>query len=115
MSMELITQDGRERIVMDRRDYQDLVDARDHAASMQDISNGHPPLTSAEMDEYLALPTPLAFWRRRAQKTQSALAIEVGVSQAFLAQIEGGKREASVSVLVRIAQALGVRLDDLVA
>jgi DNA-binding XRE family transcriptional regulator len=113
MSIELVTQDGRERIIMDRRDYQDLIDARDHAATMREISDGSVTLSSAEMDEYLAAPTPLAFWPRRDEKTQAALAAQVGISQAFLAQIEGGKREASVSVLGRIAHALGLRLDDL--
>ncbi len=36
------------------------------------------------------------------------------VCGAFLAQIDGGKREGGIGVLARIARAVGVRLDDLV-
>ncbi len=114
MSIETITQDGRARVIMDRDDYEALIDARDHAVAMRDKANGERGLTPAELDEYLAAPTPLAFWRKRAGKTQAVLAAEVGISQPFLAQIETGEREGAVGVLARIARALGVRLDDLV-
>jgi len=114
MGPENIIHNGRERIVMDLDDYEDMIDARDAAIAMRDIAAGGPTLTSAETDAYLAAATPLAFWRKRAGKTQAALAAEVGISQAFLAQIEGGAREGSVAVLARIARAVGVRLDDLV-
>ncbi len=70
--------------------------------------------TPAEADAYLAAPTPPAFWRKRSGKTQVTVAAEAGISQAFLAQIEGGKREGSVAVLARIASSVGARLDDLV-
>jgi DNA-binding XRE family transcriptional regulator len=114
MSMEIILQDGRERVILDRVEYEDLVDARDHAIAMRDIAGGAVPLSSEEMTAYLASPTALSFWRKRAGKTQADLAAEAGVSQPFLAQIEAGKRRGTVSVLARIAQALGVRIDDLV-
>jgi transcriptional regulator with XRE-family HTH domain len=44
------------------------------------------------MADYLAAPTPFAFWRKRSGKTQASLAAEAGVSQPFLAQIEAGVR-----------------------
>jgi DNA-binding XRE family transcriptional regulator len=114
MAVETISQDGRERIVMDRGDYDELVDAKDHAIAMRDIANGAETLTSAEMDDYLAAVTPLAFWRRRAGKTQAELAAETGVSQPFLAQLENGKRQGGLNVVVRLARALRVRVEDLV-
>ena len=114
MTVETIMQDGRERVVLDRDDYEDLIDARDHAIAMRDISSGAVPLTSQEMAVYLASPTPLTFWRKRSGKTQSALAAEAGVSQPFLAQLEAGRRTGTVAVLARVAQALDVRIDDLV-
>ena len=113
--MDIIKQDGRDRVVLDRAEYQDLIDARDHALAMRDIAAGAETLTEAELDAYLAAVTPLAYWRKRAGKTQSGLAQEVGVSQPFLAQIEAGRRDGTVSVLARIAKALRVRIDDLVA
>jgi DNA-binding XRE family transcriptional regulator len=114
MGVDIIVQDGRERVVMDKTDYVDLIDSRDHAIAMRDISAGAPTLTQAELDAYLAAPTPLAFWRQRAGKTQSALAEQVGVSQPFLAQIEGGQRQGTVRVLARLAKAVGVRIEDLI-
>jgi transcriptional regulator with XRE-family HTH domain len=67
------------------------------------------------MQTYLTATTPLAFWRKRTGKTQAALAAEVGVSQPFLAQIEAGTRDGTVRVLARIARALRLRIEDLVA
>jgi DNA-binding XRE family transcriptional regulator len=113
MSIDFIVQDGRERVVLDRSDYEDLVDARDAAIAMRDIAAGAPTIPASELDAYLAAPTPLAFWRQRAGKTQAALAEEVGVSQPFLAQIEGGRRQGTVRVLERLAKAVGVRIEDL--
>jgi len=114
MNIETIIHNGQKRIVMDLAEYENLIDARDHAIAMRDIAGGADTLTSAEMDEYLAAPTPLAFWRKRSGMTQATLAAEVGVSQPFLAQLEGGKREGAVGVLAKLARALRVRLDDLV-
>jgi hypothetical protein len=48
-----------------RGEYEDLIDARDHAQAMCDIASGAAEtLTEAEVDAYLASATPLAFWRR---------------------------------------------------
>ncbi len=114
ISIETVIQDGRERVVMDRSDYEDLIDARDHAMALRDVASGATPLTEAEMDAYLAATTPLAYWRKRSGKTQAALAAEAGVSQPFLAQMETGQREGSIGVMARLARILGVKLDDLV-
>ncbi len=111
--MDLIEHDGRERVVLDRQEYQDLIDARDHARAMQDIAAGAPTIPDSDMDAYLAAPTPLSYWRRRAGKTQAGLAAEVNVSQPFLAQLEAGVRSPSVGVLLALARVLGVRVEDL--
>ena len=46
--------------------------------------------------------------------TQVALAKNAGTSAAYLSQIETGRRTGSVRLLRRLADALGVELDDLV-
>jgi hypothetical protein len=52
-------------ITLTRGEYEDLIDARDHAQAMCDIASGAAEtLTEAEVDAYLASATPLAFWRR---------------------------------------------------
>jgi DNA-binding XRE family transcriptional regulator len=111
--LDIVIQDGRERVIIDRSDYEDLINARDHAAATRDIAAGAPTLSRAELDAYLAARTPLVYWRQRACKTQAALAAEIGVSQPFLAQIESGRRQGTVRVLARLAKVLGVRIEDI--
>ncbi len=121
MGVQIITMDGRERVLMDRADYdalvqasEDLADARFLVKAMDELAQGAETFTGEELDAYLAAPTPLAFWRARSGKTQAMLAKDVGVSQAFMAQLETGRRKGSIDVLSRIAKALDLRIDDLV-
>ena len=93
--MQIIRQNGHERVILERTEYDDLVDARDHA--------------------YLAAPSPMAYWRTRAGTTLVPLALEVGETLPLPADIEQGKQEATARVLSRIARALNVRIEDLVA
>lgn len=91
-------------------------DARDHAQAMAAYRRGEDEgLTDAEMDDYLAAPSPLVFWRQRRGLTQAALADAVGISQPYLAQIETGKRTGDVTLYRRLAQRLDVRIEDLLA
>lgn len=106
---------GEDMVVLSRRDFQDLIDARDHATAMRDIAAGAMEmLTADEVKAYLAAPTPLAFWRKRRGLTQVALARQVAISQAFLAQIETRDRLGDVHLYARLAHALRVRIEDLV-
>ena len=107
--------DGAEHVSLPLAEYQDLIDARDHAITMRNIAAGAPVLTEAELDAFLAAASPQAFWRTRAALTQAALARKAGITQPFLAQIETGAREGTVTVLKRIAQALDIRIEDLIA
>lgn len=113
----LTTPKGEELVVLGREEYEDLIDARDHAVAMAAYSSGDDPgLTDAEMDAYLAAPTPLAFWRKRCGLKQAALAVASGISQPYLAQLESGRRtSADISVYARLAKRLAVRIEDLVA
>ena len=103
-------------ITLTRAEYEDLIDARDHAIAMRDIaSGGVATLTGAEVDAYLAASSPLAFWRRHQGLTQVALAARVGIAQASLAQAETGRRGLKVETYARLAKALKVRIEDLLA
>ena len=53
-------------------------------------------------------------WRKYLGLTQHELAKNVGVTPAYLSQIETGKRGGSSQVLRAIAKALNVDLDDVV-
>jgi DNA-binding XRE family transcriptional regulator len=107
---------GEEFVTMTRDEYQALVDARDHEAAMRKVAAGlMPTVADAELDDYLAAPTPLAFWRKRSGMTQSALGSSIGVSQPYIAQLESGRRVAAdIRIYNRIAKCLGVRIEDLI-
>lgn len=101
-------------IILTRAEYEDLIDARDHAQAMRDIATGAvETLTGAEVDAYLASPTNLAFWRRHRNMTQTALAAQVGIAQPSLAQAETGRRGLSVDTYAKLAKVLKVRIEDL--
>jgi DNA-binding XRE family transcriptional regulator len=116
MTIQMLTlPTGEEAVTMSRAEYEDLVDSRDHALALRDIASGNMPLIGEEeMDDYLAAPTPLAFWRKRAGLTQAQLAAAVETSQPYIAQIESGQKIPAVSVYAGLARVLGVRIDDLI-
>ncbi len=58
--------------------------------------------------------TPLKAWREGRGLTQAALAARTGLSRAYLAQLEAGAREPSLSALRRLAAALDLLADDLI-
>ena len=98
---------GEEMIILPRAEYEALVnsveDLEDLAAverSRARIAAGEEELISdSELDEYLDAATPLAFWRRKRALTQAALAKAASVTQAYLSEIESGKKEARIGVL----------------
>jgi DNA-binding XRE family transcriptional regulator len=116
------TPEGAEMVVLPKHEYDALLSALEDAEdvlvaerSLARIAAGQEELiTSAEMEEYLDAPTPLAFWRKKRGLTQAALAKTVGVTQAYLSEIESGKKEARIGVLKDLAAALKVTVDELV-
>src|SRR5689334_1017594 len=57
---------------------------------------------------------PVRAWRDHRTLNQGQLAAMVGISRAYLAQIEGGERTGTVEVMARIARALGRSIEDLI-
>jgi transcriptional regulator with XRE-family HTH domain len=55
----------------------------------------------------------LHFHRQRAGKTQEWLAREIGITSAYLCNIENGKRIPSPKVMDALANALSVRIEEL--
>jgi transcriptional regulator with XRE-family HTH domain len=81
---------------------------------MHAVAAGADTFTDAELGEYLAAPTPLAYWRKRRGMTQAQLATRLAISQPYLAQLEAGKRTGDVTLYARMAEALRLRIEDLV-
>lgn len=112
----IVSPSGDELVVLSRREYENLVDARDHAAALRDVASGAMPILSGDdLDAYLAAPSPLAFWRKQRELTQAALSAKAGISQPYLAQMESGRRTGDVETHARLARALDVRIEDLIA
>jgi transcriptional regulator with XRE-family HTH domain len=57
---------------------------------------------------------PIRAWRKHRGPTQQQLAEAAGISVPYLPQIELGERKGSTDVLVAIARALDLALDDIV-
>ena len=97
-------------MLLNRDEYEGLLDARGHAAAMQAVASGAiETLSEEDVVAYLATKMPLAFWRRHHDMTQQALTGAVGVSQAHIAQVEDGVREGSRALLRDIARRCGSR------
>jgi DNA-binding XRE family transcriptional regulator len=95
---------------------EDAVDLRVAERSLAELRSGKAELLShAEMQTLIGAPSPVGFWRNRRGLTQAALAKAAGVSQAYLAQIEAAKRIGDVGVYRRLATALHVDIEDLLA
>lgn len=58
---------------------------------------------------------PVRAWRDHRSLNQAQLATLVGISRAYLAQIEGGERTGTLDVTARIARALGCLIEQLMA
>ncbi len=57
---------------------------------------------------------PLKVWREYRGYTGIELAKKVGISSAYLSDIENGKKDGSIKVLKALAKALNVDIDDIV-
>ena len=82
---------------------------------MARIAAGDDESFPAELaDRLLSGEHPLKVWREYRGLTLAQLGEVCGVSAAALSQIETGKREPSVGLLKKLAEALRVDMDDLV-
>lgn len=53
-------------------------------------------------------------WRKKCGLTMAALAATVGISEAYLSQLENGRRKGTVSTYKKIAQALNIHVSKLI-
>ncbi len=78
------------------------------------LGAGHEELVPANVvDHLLAGDNPLVVWREYRQIKPVVLVERVGISTAFLSQLESGAREGKIYVWREFAAALDVILDDL--
>jgi len=97
----------------------------EEAEMLQDIQDYDSVKTAIERGEEELVPSRIAYamldgenpikvWREYRGLTQQALADMAGIGKPYLSQIETNKRTGTKEVLLAIAKALKVTLDDIV-
>lgn len=115
------TPSGEEMAVIPLAEYERLVAAAEEAADVRAydeakrrLASGEDELVPSEVaNRLLGGESPVRVWREHRRVSSKELAAKAGVSAPFISQIEHGQREGTLKVMRKIADALGVTLDDL--
>ena len=91
-----------------------LEDLRSYDDAKARIEAGEELIPSRVAYALLDGKNPIRVWREYRGLTQQHLAEKVGISKPYLSQLESGKRSGTTDVLMSIAQALNVGLEELV-
>lgn len=118
----IISATGDRLVVLTEAEYRTLVDAAADAADVaairrfeERLAAGEEELLPEEMvDRILDGENPIRVWREHRGLTVKALAEAAGITPAYLSQLETGKRDGTVATVKKLADALGVSVDDLV-
>lgn len=114
----ITTPSGEELIVLAKAEYEALIDKADIAKAdkiMADIAAGREEVVPSEVVRRLISgENKVRVWREHRGMSGRELAAAAGVSAPFISEIETGKKEGSVSVMKKIAEALKLDIDDLV-
>ncbi len=123
MATRFKTPNGEEMVVLSQVDYEELVEA---AEMLEDIAaydrfqerlaRGEEEFIPAEfVNRMIDGESPIRVWRDVRGLSAKELAASAGISATYLSEIESRKKEGSISALKKIAKALKVDIDDLVA
>lgn len=94
---------------------EDFADLRAYDRAMAALAGGEEELIPAEYAKrMIAGESPLRVWREYRQISQAALAAAAGVNRVQIVNIEAGHRRGSVETLKKLADALGITVDDLI-
>jgi DNA-binding XRE family transcriptional regulator len=122
MGIQYIDTEAGRLVVVPEEEYRKLVALSADAEAAQIIDDFRAKLAAGEEElvpadiakRLIAGENPVRVWRQHRGMTVAGLAEAAGLSQAFVSQIETGKREGSISAMKAIAEALSLTLDDLV-
>ncbi len=117
----ITTPAGDTLIVLADADYQALLDAAEDNADRLVVAEFRRRLAAGDeelipapvVDRLLSGESRVRVWREHRGLNAASLAEQAGLSQAFLSQIETGKRDGTVDTYRKIAAVLDVSLDDL--
>jgi DNA-binding XRE family transcriptional regulator len=116
------TPSGDEMVVMSEADFQALVNDAEMSADVaaydrvkDRLARGEDELIPADfVHRMLDGESRVAVWREFRGLSARALAETAGITQAYLSQIEAGKRDGTVGTMKKIAEALKITVDDLI-
>ncbi len=120
------TPNGEDMVVISLKDYETLLKLAERLEDLEDglaikafeerLARGQEEFIPAEfVNRMIDGESPVRVWRDFRGLSAKDLAASAGISAAYLSEIESQKKEGSISVLKKIARALKVDLDDLVA
>ncbi|MFA7505273.1 MAG: helix-turn-helix transcriptional regulator [Burkholderiaceae bacterium] len=94
---------------------EELEELRAYDRAMARHASGEEELIPAAfVDRLLAGETPLRVYRDLRGLTQQQLADAAGVNRVQIADIEAGRKAGSIGTVRKLAEALGLTIDDLV-
>ena len=112
------TPKGEEIVILPAADYERLVDTTDIAIAERvksDIANGRDEFVPADIaNRILDGENAVRVWRTFRDLTARDLADRTGLSAAYISEIETGRKDGSIAAFKKIAEALGVAVDDLI-
>ena len=123
MTAQIITTPSGERLVVLPEDEflalqeaaEDRADAEAVIRFLEKMAAGTEELIPAEIvDRLLGGESKVRVWRTHRGLSARDLAAASGLSAHHISEIESGKKDVSVAAMKRIAEALGVDLDDIV-
>ncbi|MBL3552573.1 helix-turn-helix transcriptional regulator [Rhodovulum sulfidophilum] len=109
-------------VTIPRGEYERLRAAAEDLADIQaanqvkaDLAAGKEELIPLEFaDRLIDGESPVRVYRALRGLTQAALAEKAGVNRVTVAELETGRKQGSAQTLKKIADALGVTVDDLI-
>ena len=122
MSVQYLDTDAGRLVVLPEADYLRLAEAFADAEAgavidqfQQKLAKGEEELVPATVvKRLLAGEVPLRVWRDYRGLKVGELAAHAGLSQAYVSQLETGKREGSLAAMKALANVLSVTVDDLI-
>ena len=123
MSVQIIEKNGQpEWAVIPYHEYQKLQEAYQDAEDIKDIEDN---LNAIQTGKEIAIPgeitfavlegiSPIRAWRKYKKIKMKELAEKVGISAAYLSQIENKKRNPAIKTLKAIAEVLELDIEILI-
>lgn len=123
MNVQIIEKNGKpEWAVIPYKEYEKLQEALEDAEDIRDIEQS---LNAMQEGDEATIPAEVTFailegtnairaWREHRKMTMKDLARKVGISPAYLSQIENNKRNPTIDTLRAIARELGIDIDMLI-